>query len=193
MWQWFKGNGPGFSALAAVVAASVGIWAIVNAKRDSRDRSRPVMLAELQFHPEMALFLMFVVRNAGVSIAHSVKLQFDPPLPPATEKNYYPSHVQATFAQTIPTFGPGQSLANPWHSPAKDRPEDFRVTITYLDGHGREYSDAYDITVTHFEGMLIIGASSSVSSRLKALTEESKNQTNALRAIAENLEAARPN
>lgn len=69
-----------FGALATVAAAVVAIWTLVALKRDSLDRTRPVMLAELR-----AAILThdaeFIVRNVGQSVACNVRVEFDPPLP----------------------------------------------------------------------------------------------------------------
>jgi hypothetical protein len=40
------------TAIATVLTAAVAVWAIINAKQDSRDRSQPVMVAEFRVSPD---------------------------------------------------------------------------------------------------------------------------------------------
>ena len=53
--------------LSAAITGLVAIWALLHAARDSRDRSRPVMVAEYRIPPYSTFALLFVVRNAGAS------------------------------------------------------------------------------------------------------------------------------
>lgn len=80
MWEWLKLNGAGLSALAAVVTAAIAVVALGHTASDSRDRSRPMMVAEFQLAVNNGAAIDLVVRNAGPSIARDVTVTFDPRL-----------------------------------------------------------------------------------------------------------------
>jgi hypothetical protein len=186
MWQWFKDNGLGFSAMAAIVAAVVGIWAIINSKKDSRDKSRPVVVAELQRHREAETHIMIVVRNAGATVAKDVVVTFDPALTTEpTDANRYANAAQRMFADPIPTMGPGQLLTNPWyHKEVDGAPDRCTVTATYKDTRKRKFEDEYILAIAPYRASLLLSADDSVRGRLKIIAEQSKKQTVAIQSIA---------
>ena len=80
MWEWLSLNGGGLSALAAVVTAVIAIIALDHTARDSRERSRPMMVAEFRLAEHNDASIDFVLRNAGPSIARGVTVEFQPAL-----------------------------------------------------------------------------------------------------------------
>ncbi|BBY98369.1 COG1361 family protein [Mycolicibacterium fallax] len=146
-----------FGSLATITAAVVAIWTLVALKRDSADRTRPVILAELRA-AVLTRDAEFIVRNVGQSVARDVKVDFDPPLPvlegDAAEGLATP-YLQRRYSQVIPTFPPGLALYNSYQD-ANDNdeptPDDFTATITYYDMHGHKYTDSYDLTMDVLRG-----------------------------------------
>ena len=156
---------PQVSAVAAVVTSAVAIitgtvaiFSFLGLRRDSRDRSRPVMTAELR--PRLLSHGMseLAIRNAGQSVARNVAVTFDPPLNGPEEINGTPtmlSFLKNRYEKTMPTIAPGMELTNIYGITKGDgsrdlkepAPYDVTVAITYSDEHGRAYSSTYELTI----------------------------------------------
>jgi len=190
VWNWIEQFSGALTVLLAAAAVVPAVIAILSAKRDSRDRTRPVIVVEVQKHPHAERNLMLAVRNVGASVARSVSVTFDPALPTeATPTGHYAFYFGKMFADVIPTVPPGQTLANPWYS--KDdtsAPSPCTIAARYTDQHGHPYVDSYVISVTPYLANLFIEASDSMPGRIKTLAEQAKEQTVALQAIAESLQ-----
>lgn len=194
MWQWIKDNGPGLSAIAALAAAMVGIWAIINARRDSAARSRPVMVAELRISPDSETTLFLVVRNAGLSVARNVSVRFEPQIV-LNEKPFGTKGIVRRYASPVPTIAPGQEFSNIWWSGHLSHgasglvseigtPEEFTVHFEY-GGSGRvRYVDRFRLSVDVSGPSTMAVASSSIRGCLQTLAKESKAQTRALEGLA---------
>jgi hypothetical protein len=68
-------------AIATVAAAAVAIITLLGLRRDSADRTRPVMVADLRPEVLSPHTSILVVSNVGQSVAKNVKTSFNPPLP----------------------------------------------------------------------------------------------------------------
>ena len=62
-WQWLVNNGNGLAALAAVDTAAIAIIALRSTAADSRDRSRPYVLAELSLATDSDTSIDIVIRG----------------------------------------------------------------------------------------------------------------------------------
>jgi hypothetical protein len=147
MWEWLNLNGAGLSSLATAVTAMIAIVALGHTARDSRERSRPMMVAEFQLAVNNDAAIDLVVRNAGPSIARDVTVTFDPRLEVPDDGDRYvtPSLIRR-YATAIDAFAPGQEFRNVWWS-GRDKggpdlenheptPDEVAVTISYR-GFGR--------------------------------------------------------
>lgn len=85
----------------------------MRADQDSKDRSRPYVLAELRHAEHSDTVLDFVIRNADASMARDVLVTFHPPLtvPPDFGPNVT-EHVISRYGQALPCLAPGQALRN---------------------------------------------------------------------------------
>lgn len=143
-------------SIATVAAAVVAIWTLIALKQDSADRTRPMIVAELK-HAVLTQDAELLVRNVGQSVARNVKVDFDPPLPDPADGDaearvgVLTPFLQRRYSRVIPTFPPGMVMDN-YYQDAQDNdeptPDDFIVTITYFDSHGRRYTDSYDLTIS---------------------------------------------
>ncbi len=172
MWEWLNLNGAGLSALAAVVTAAIAVVALGHTARDSRDRSRPMMVAEFQLAVNNDAAIDLVVRNAGPSIARDVTVTFDPRLvvPDDGDRYVTPSLIRR-YAAVIDAFAPGQEFRNVWWS-GRDKggpdlenheptPDEVVVTISYR-GIGRHtYREAFRL---HINSILMTTRSTSSTS-----------------------------
>lgn len=158
----FSAAGTVVAAVAAATAAVIAIRTLLASKRDSRDRSRPMVGADLVPDPHPSARTAFlVVRNFGPSVAYNVKVAFDPPLVEKPTRSGQPSvlpFIIKRYAEPIPTLIPGNELSNIYFIGERDpdNPEDLlrndepipdrvTVTITYGSAHDltEEYSDTF--------------------------------------------------
>lgn len=143
----------GVTAVAAVVTGMVAIVTLLAIKRDSRDRSRPAVVAEL---PPMTLARgtsELAIQNVGAGVAKDVKVTFDPEL--TEDTGQLTAFLVRRYSRTIPTMGPGRRLSNIYSQSVGDGspeqtepvPRDVVVTITYKDTHERVYEDRYALAL----------------------------------------------
>ena len=149
----------GVGALAAVAASIVAIATLGALRKDSADRTRPVISAELRpvllvAAPRRAL----VLRNGGATPARNVSVTFDPPLPELTgqeAESKMTSSLVRRYSSPIATWAPGMELSNlyfvgvsgPGDKWVNDEPvpDKFTVTLRYQDMRGRNYCDEYKL------------------------------------------------
>lgn len=143
----------GVTAVAAVVTGGVAIATLAALRRDSTDRTRPVVSAELLpvvlSHGTSEL----VIQNVGQSVAKNVNVTFDPPL--SRDMGQMTAFLVNRYEKKIPTMGPKRRLSNVYshwrgdgsHETAEPVPYAFTVKIAYQDSRGRNYEDSYDLTL----------------------------------------------
>ncbi len=184
------------AAAAAVAAAFVAVRTLRATKRDSRDRSRPMVGAELVIDPQLsARTASLVVRNFGPSVAYNVKVEFDPPLAEQPTHSGQPSIIAfllKRYADPIPTFMPGNELFNIYFI-GKEDPDDpdrsirndeqipDRVTVTITYGSAPNERDTYSDTFVLDMSVHRWGTFSTHSDSLHSLQKRS---TQALEKIA---------
>ncbi|WP_152539277.1 hypothetical protein [Nesterenkonia sp. AN1] len=139
----------GVSTFAAVITLVVAAWSLAGSRRDSRERTRPLVVASLQVGPTFvhgATYL--VVGNYGATAARDLTLTFDPALPegeaPAAPSLPIRRHsaisIRARYAQPLEVLAPSQKLINLCTNRAveqregdqsPDLPETFTVGVRY--------------------------------------------------------------
>lgn len=202
-WTWFNDHNGGIAAVAALIGIGFAVWGIVNAKRDSRDRTRPVVLAEFRLAPDSDTTFDLIVRNAGQSVARNVRVSFDPPIgeEPEDGKRYMSTFLKRRYGGSIPALAPGQELSNIWwsgHAVAgreglvseEPTPDEVTVTIAYEDVHGRPYRDQFPLTVDTVLLTTYGVSSSSIKGTMRTMAEQSKKQAAASESMARTLSAA---
>jgi len=113
VWQWIDESAGALGAVATIAIACFAAFTLVSASRDSRDRSRPYIIAEFRMaeHNETAFDL--VVRNAGASMGRTVVVTFDPPLVvPTGGGPYVLPYLIARYDEALPCVAPGQVFTN---------------------------------------------------------------------------------
>lgn len=175
--------------LSAAITGLVAIWALLHASRDSRDRSRPVMVAEYRIPPYSAFALLFVIRNAGASVARDVTVSFDPELGTPTDGQKIRPFLIERYAEPIPVLAPGQELSNSVHVDDEDQDETdlpFEVTvrIRYRRSRWRWYQDDYLLKSAVYTKHTWQESSTSPDGRLKSIKEALEGSRRALEAIA---------
>lgn len=106
------------AALAAVSAAVVAIRTLRSSKRDSRDRSRPMVgaLLEKESHPNSKTADL-VVRNYGASVAYNVEVTFEPAITDSgtrSGENSFVPLLLGRYDHPIANLMPGVELRSLW-------------------------------------------------------------------------------
>lgn len=199
---WATAIGAGGTVVAATAAVAAGVVAIGTlraTKRDSRDRSRPMVGAELVPDPHRsARMASLVVRNFGPSVAYNVKVDFDPPLVEGKthsgQRSIVPFIIKR-YAEPIPTFMPGNELSNVYFigkedpdSPddviRNDEPIPERVTVKVTYGSAPDEFDTYSDTFILDMSVHLWGTFSTHSDSPQALQKRS---THALEQVGSSL------
>lgn len=170
------------SALATCVTAWVAIVTLLALKQDSRDRTRPVMTAEL-VHSVLSPNYELHIINRGQSVAWDVQVAFDPPLPVlsgAAAAGLMTPFVQRRYAEPIPTIAPGTVFDNLYGAPDHHEPvpDNFVVQFDYQDEHRRHYHDEFALSLDAVRAQTGAYPSSTSSDGMR------KRRTKALEAIA---------
>lgn len=126
------------SAIAAIFTAAVAVWSLYGARRDSYERTRPLVVPYAKIGPSYvhgALYL--VIENFGRTAAHNVEVTFDPELPDIEPdgdnqpvRDTSAASARARFSEPVKVLAPGQTLANIWTNRAQeDRERDRRANF----------------------------------------------------------------
>jgi hypothetical protein len=147
---WGTAGGAIVTAISVVVASVVGIRTLRAFERDSRDRSRPMVGAQLvrDPHPSERGAAYLLVRNYGQSVAYDVQVTFDPPMENVETRSGDDSYVPfmlSRYENPIANLMPGVDLRNLWFVPSGDAddqgdllndepiPNVVTVTVRYSD------------------------------------------------------------
>ncbi|WP_287164564.1 hypothetical protein [Rhodococcus sp. (in: high G+C Gram-positive bacteria)] len=113
------GSATAIAATAGVAAAIAAIRTLNASKRDSRDKARPMVGAELERHPHPgSRTTNLLVRNYGQSVAYKVKVTFDPPLVDGetrAKRGSLMPYLLNRYRNPIENLMPGVELRNFWH------------------------------------------------------------------------------
>lgn len=179
VWSWLNANGGAVSTIATVITALVAIGALYAAARDSRERSRPYLAAELVPARNSGSSVAFRIVNYGTTSARDISVTFDPPIT-ATADDNPASNIRLRYERPVAHLSPGQSLGNVWQTFAANGktstvPDECAVTLTYRGAHRRTFVDTYQLSLH------------TVS--LESESTASNSQLGAVRRIATSLEA----
>ena len=157
-WQAVGTMATAFIALAAAVFA----WQQVRHARKLREeQAQPYVVVD--FEASRNIMMNLVIRNTGLTVAHDVKITFDPPLVSTFDATRKPTFAESLFLiKGIPTMPPGRTWTalferGPDRFERKDLPRAYDVTVTYRDSHGRKYSLPYRLDLDIFFGIRNLG------------------------------------
>ncbi|MFE5877793.1 hypothetical protein ACFQ6H_21230 [Rhodococcus sp. NPDC056506] len=156
MSAWGALIGGGATVIAASAAVAAGVVAVNTlraSKRDSRDRSRPMVGALLEHDPHpTGRTTHLMVRNYGTTVAYNVEVTFDPKIEDtgtvSGQRSFVPFLLNR-YEKPIRTMMPGVELDNIWYvsgerdadnAPQNDEPIPDLVTATI------SYSDRADFS-----------------------------------------------
>lgn len=199
IWTWMNDNGAGLSALAAIVAGLVAVVALVRTVADSRERSRPMVIAEFQPGPNSDSTIDLVVRNVGLTVARDLVVRLDPsPVIPGEGGPYLTAYTLQRYAAPIAVLAPGQELRNIWWSGSvrggsndleNDEPtsDDVNVSVRYRGYGNARYADTYILHVDVVKLTTFAVSSTSLPGRLKTIDASLREVATATTRIARQL------
>jgi hypothetical protein len=195
-WQWISDSNGALTALATIATAVFAVWALVNAGKDSRDRSRPLVIAEFGLAHDSDTSVDLIVRNAGSSMARDILVTFDPALevPPGFGPNVTATLIRR-YKDPLSGAAPGQIFRNVWWSGhmvdgksdlqnSEPTPDRVTVNVAYRDDRRRPYSDAFVLDVRVLLGETYSVSSASFKGRVKTIDASLKAITTALTKVA---------
>lgn len=120
--------------LATALTAIIAIATLIAARRDSRDRSRPLIIAELRREPLAHGTINLVVRNLGASPARNVHLSFpafagvSPETIPQSDSWHW---ILRRYEHAVDLWAPGWELRNTAKFGHNDRLDPFDIIVSY--------------------------------------------------------------
>ncbi|MGD8202452.1 hypothetical protein ACQE98_17560 [Ornithinimicrobium sp. W1679] len=190
VWHWINENGTGLGGIAAIVTAMIAILALRATQRDSHDRTRPVIIVELQPAEHNTDAIDLVVRNYGLSAAFEVQVEFDPELcVPEHDGPYMTTYLLRRYQRPLSLLAPGQELRNIWASYRDMGGEDLEnheptpdvatAAVSYLDGQGRRYAQTFDLSIEAVSMTTFSISSTSIPGRLASVDKSLRTIANA--------------
>jgi hypothetical protein len=203
-WEWLAAQAGPVAALATVLTAVIAVIALTSTARDSRDRSRPVVLALFRLAEHSDTAFDFVVRNYGQSAARKVKVDFKPDLDADARTQPTTKALAERFDARIPLLPPGAEVSNVYWSGKNNgtntlvnnlkTPDQVTVTITYKRNWLCRYKEVIPLDAEWMGLATHSVSSTSTPGRMKQMAEslgkiadETKASRLMLRDIAESV------
>lgn len=195
-WEWASTNGAGLGGVAAVVTGAVAVAALLVAARDSTERSRPMVVAELRDALRADAIQYLVIKNLGPSVARKVRVLFDPPLSEMDDsESRLAAFIQRRYSKPIPALVPGQELDNIWFSGRPDAakgwvnseplPDTFTVRIRYHGVRRRRYEERFDLDVGLIRQRTYATSSKDPEEQMKVVIKHLESIDASLRELAQ--------
>lgn len=197
-WDWMNSNAAGISAVAAIATAIVAVIALVRTTNDSRDRTRPIVMAAFETEPDADRdSYSLVIRNMGPTSARDLEVNFEPDVPHDSGDRLV-EYIVERFASPMPVLAPGQAIRSLWASyvatSGAERtnrlatPHDVTVTLTYRGAGSKKYSETYPLlalTMTHNVSVVSSASTRGAINRIAASVEELAKSAKSIGAASE--------
>ena len=174
---------------AAIYAALLLFaWRQVSeAKRLREEQARPFVVVDF----DVDWLTELTIENVGRTIAHDVRLAFDPPLASTLSKPW-PWEESTLFRSGIPTLVPGKRISVNFDSVISrfesDLPLAYRVEVSYRGYGKRRFEDAYVLDLGLYKGTTPPPKGiPEVVERLKGLHDEIKKWTDGIHGLQVNV------
>ncbi|GAA4923024.1 hypothetical protein [Nesterenkonia rhizosphaerae] len=138
------------SAVATVLTALVAIWSLSESRKDSRERTRPIVTAWLTPGPTFVHGVLYlVIGNYGQTAARNLRVEFNPELPVEGAKadgrgTKAATSISTRYSELLEVLAPRQRLVNPVRHFVDGKntyvdafPEVLEVKLAYADGSRR--------------------------------------------------------
>lgn len=209
-WEWVGDQQSVLVALAAVVTAVIAIVALRSTASDSRERTRPIVLAFFRKSPNNESAFDLVVHNYGTSAASDIDVKFQPPFGDEERKDHMVKSLAQRYDKPVPLLPPGAEITNVWWAldftapdeSGKNRyptPDETVVSITYKGNRMRRFKEKVKLDTNWMKGDTATTSSSSRpglakqnTASLKKIAEESRAARFLLRDIADGVAGPQP-
>lgn len=162
-WEWVGDQQAVLVALATVITAAIAIFALRSTANDSRERSRPIVLAFFRLAPNNDKAFDLVVRNYGTSAATDIDVRFDPPFGEEERKDHMVQALAERYDKRVPLMPPDSEITNVWWAldfTAPDRsgknryptPDEALMTISYKGSRIRRYKEKIKLDTNWMKG-----------------------------------------
>lgn len=208
-WEWVGDQQATIVALATVLTAIIAIVALRSTASDSRERSRPIVLAFFRLAPHNDSAFDLVVHNYGTSAAADIDVTFDPPFGESERQDHMIDALAQRYEKRVPLLPPGSEITNVWWAldfaapsgSGRNRhatPDQAVVTITYKGNRIRRYKEKVKLDTNWMKGDTSTVSSTSRpgldkqnAESLKKIAAESRAARLLLREVTDRLEGSR--
>lgn len=161
-WEWVGEQQAVLVAIAALVTAIIAIFALRSTASDSRERSRPIVLAYFRLAPHNDSAFDLVLHNFGTSAACDITVKFSPEFGDESRKDGMVKSLAERYDKPIPLMPPGAEITNVWWSldfaaPGEGQnrhstPDEATMTITYKGNRIRRYKEKVKLDTNWMKG-----------------------------------------
>jgi hypothetical protein len=154
-WAWLNMNAGGLGVSAAIVTTVVAALALIRTAKDSRESTRPIVIAEFRQSEHSTSSIRLVVKNYGQSAARRLSVTFDPPLAAPPEDNHRTKYTILRYETRIPILSPTAELENLWWYGINDggpelvnaepTPDRVNVKVSYKGNRWRPYRESFSL------------------------------------------------
>lgn len=185
-------------ALAAIVTAIIAVIALSSTAKDSRERSRPLVIAFFRMAKDNDGAFELVVRNYGQSGAKDLRVTFDPSITAEAQQTDAVAMLARRYEVPIALLPPTAELTNTWwrndHTTgqaelpnAYGTPDQVVVRVSYRGYRWRRYSDEFPLDVNTIKLTTYSVSSTSMPSRVKSIAESLRGIEDGLGTVNSNL------
>lgn len=188
------------TTIVAFITAILAVAALRSAARDSRERSRPLVLARFRESENSDSSYELVIGNSGQTAARDLVVTFDPPFTEAALGDALVKLIADRYESPLGALPPGGELTNVWWSGSLQggralenhiaTPDDVKVSVSYKGNRWRRYRDTFALeaklmkTKTYsVSSTSMIGMTKAIRDSLKTIATEAKTTNSRLRDI----------
>lgn len=138
------------STVLTLVVVVVAVRSLAATRKDSRDRSRPVIVPELQRELLSHGTINLLIRNLGASVAADVSVKFEPGPPgdlDALPNDNMWKWIFQAYARPIASWAPTWTLSNIVRA-GQEQLDPFAIIVNYAGPDGTPYTGRYEIDPT---------------------------------------------
>lgn len=184
--RWWTTERAGVAIASGALVTAVP--SLISARRDRKERDRPMVALELRLGPADTRSLVLVMRNYGPTIAHNVSVKFTPDLPDAGPNSMIEA-VKRRYANPIPTLTPGQELSQVWGhfgegTLTEGVPMRVTATVTSFGSRTKPYTDDFVLAADVLGETTSSEASTSTRNRIGEINKHLKGVEGYLKLVA---------
>lgn len=161
----------------------------------AREAQQPYVWADIQPDMQQGTAMHIAVGNSGPSVAHNVRVTFDPPLPVGKQQSGRIENVQEILAQGLHSLAPGRvirwTLGAGYDLLSSDEPQVRTVRVEATGPHGPVPATTMNVDISQWRQARDApdGSLHHVRGSIKELTKAVTSVDQTLKRVGENLSA----